>query len=346
MSFLRLDQISKSFQGKGSRVKALDAVNLELAEGELTTVLGPSGCGKTTLLHIVAGIEFADEGRILLADRDISRLRPEDRCFGLVFQNYALFPNLTVFENIGYGLRRSRWDRAGRRDRVSELMDMTGLSGLEKRYPAQLSGGQQQRVALARALAPKPQLLLLDEPLSALDAQVRLTLGQELRRIQRQTGVTAIMVTHDQREALALADRIILMDCGRIRQMGPPEEIYTRPNCRFGAEFIGHMNVLALPGTANGRLLGLRYEDVVVLEPTEQALASPHTWVGRVEHRALMGAYYRLELLLNDFKTRLYADVPRSLDPGLTGEGALVAVRLPEEHWYGLADESPGDVPN
>jgi len=339
MTFMRLDRVTKIFQSRGQELKALDAVSLDLAEGELVTVLGPSGCGKTTLLKVIAGIEFVDEGHLILQGQDISRLAPEDRRFGLVFQNYALFPNLTVFDNIGYGLRRSRLDKTGRRLRVTELMQLTALTGLEKRYPAQLSGGQQQRVALARALAPKPRLLLLDEPLSALDAQVRLFLGQELRHIQRQTGVTALMVTHDQQEALALADRIILMDRGQVRQMGSPEELYTRPSCRFGAEFIGHMNTLVPPGSTTGRLIGLRYEDVEILAPTEQVLKLSNTWVGRVEHRALMGAYYRLELLLNDFTTRLYADVPRSADLEMFGEGELVAVRLPEDRWYDLAEE-------
>ena len=345
--FLSLEQGDKQFIGKGGRLgKALDKVSLTLAEGEFVAVLGPSGCGKTTLLQVLSGLEDLSGGRLMFRGRNISGLPPERRRFGLVFQSYALFPNLSVRENIGYGLHGSGWTRAGRGRRVEELISLTGLAGLENRCPGQLSGGQQQRVAVARALAPAPELLLLDEPLSALDARVRQTLGRELRAIQRQTGVTAVLVTHDQGEALALADRIILLNQGRVSQVGTPEELYARPRGRFGAEFIGHMNILALPELAGGRRLGLRYEDVEVASPTEATLRRPHTWVGRVERRTMMGPFHRLELLLNDFTTRIYADVPRSLGGNLFQEGDLVAVGLPEQRWYDLADETSHDPAN
>lgn len=336
-AFLRLDRVGKRYRGKSHEVTALAGASLSFAQGEFVTVLGPSGCGKTTLLQIVAGIEPASSGRIWLRDKDITDLPPERRHFGLVFQNYALFPNLTVAQNIAYGLHGAAWTREAKRARVAELLDLTALGDLGKRYPGQLSGGQQQRVALARALAPKPELLLLDEPLSALDAQVRLTLGQELRRIQRRTGVTAVMVTHDQEEALAMADRIILMNEGKIVQIGTPEELYSSPASRFGAEFIGHMNMV--------EGVGMRYEDVEVLPPTEQNLSLPHVRVGRVQHAALMGSFYRLDILLNDFATQIYADVARSADPELVREGALVAVGLPPERRYRLDDEPPPDEP-
>ncbi len=336
-AFLTLDKVGKQYQGKSHLVTALVGASLSFAQGEFVTILGPSGCGKTTLLQIIAGIEPASSGRVWLRDKDITDLPPERRHFGVVFQNYALFPNLTVAQNIAYGLHGAEWTRDGKRARVAELLDLTALGDLEKRYPGQLSGGQQQRVALARALAPKPELLLLDEPLSALDAQVRLILGQELRRIQRRTGVTAIMVTHDQEEALALADRIILMNEGKIIQIGTPEELYTSPADRFGAEFIGHMN------TVEG--VGMRYEDVEVLPPTEQNLSLPHVRVGRVQHTALMGSFYRLDILLNDFATQIYADVTRSTDAELVREGALVAVGLPPERRYHLDDEPPPENP-
>ncbi len=328
MIYLHLDRITKRF----ANCTALDDVSLSFARGEFVTVLGPSGCGKTTLLGILAGIEPPDSGRLLLEGRDITAVPPEKRNFGLVFQNYALFPNLTVRDNIAYGLHGR--PKAEALARTRELVDMTELSGLENRYPAQLSGGQRQRVALARALAPDPAVLLLDEPLSALDAQVRVSLGQELLRLQRKTGVTAVMVTHDQQEALALADRVVLLNAGRVVQTGDPETLYARPAAPFAAEFVGHMNTVRLPSINGGRPTGIRFEDVRLARPSEQVLAQPNTWVGKVEHRALMGAFYRVEVLLNDFTTRLYADVPRAAQGGEAGDalvrGSLAAVTLPE----------------
>ena len=337
--FLSLEQVGKTFAGAGKTAAAVHDVCLDFAQGEFITILGPSGCGKTTLLNLIVGIERSDAGRILLEGEDITAVAPECRNFGMVFQNYALFPNLTVLGNITYGLYGKNWNKSRRQERADELIALTGLHGLENRLPAQLSGGQQQRVALARALAPEPRLLLLDEPLSALDAQVRLALGQELRQIQRKTRVTTVMVTHDQQEALALADRIVLMNQGRVVQAGSPENLYTRPACRFSAEFVGHMNIVCLPEIADGQPVGLRYEDVTVSQASEWVLRQPHTVVGRVEHSALMGAFYRLELELGDFSTRIYADVPRTCPEELTREHALVAVTLPERAWHRLKPE-------
>lgn len=221
---------------------ALKSVSLDVYAGELICFLGPSGCGKTTLLRAVAGLDLHDEGRIELGGKDVSHLPPSARDFGIVFQSYALFPNLTVAANIGYGLVNRRMPRARITGRVDELLSLVGLPDQGSKYPTQLSGGQQQRVALARALATSPSLLLLDEPLSALDARVRVRLRDEIKALQRRLGVTTILVTHDQEEALAMADRIVVMNHGVIEQVGTPPEVYGRPATAFVADFIGTMN--------------------------------------------------------------------------------------------------------
>jgi iron(III) transport system ATP-binding protein len=233
--FLTVKGIVKRF---GS-FTALSGIDLEVAKGEFMCLLGPSGCGKTTLLRIIAGLEAQDQGVVRVEGRDIGHLPPAQREYGIVFQNYALFPNLDVAGNIAYGLRTSR---AERRERVQELLVLVGLSGCERKYPSQLSGGQQQRVALARALATCPRLLLLDEPLSALDARVRVHLRQELKALHQKLGVTTIMVTHDQEEALSLADTVAVMDHGTVEQVGTPEQIYHQPASPFVADFVGHSN--------------------------------------------------------------------------------------------------------
>ncbi|MGE0095263.1 MAG: putative 2-aminoethylphosphonate ABC transporter ATP-binding protein [Alphaproteobacteria bacterium] len=238
--YLRVAGVTKRF---GDFV-ALKDVSLSVAEGEFVCILGPSGCGKTTLFRIIAGLERQTDGRIEQGGRDISALPVAQRDFGIVFQSYALFPNLTVAENVAYGLSRRKLGREGVQRRVAELLAMVGLPDIGGRYPAQLSGGQQQRVALARALAPSPGLLLLDEPLSALDARVRVRLREQIKTLQRRLGVTAIMVTHDQEEALTLADRVAVMDHGVIEQVGTPIEVYRQPASRFVADFVGSMNVL------------------------------------------------------------------------------------------------------
>jgi iron(III) transport system ATP-binding protein len=237
---LRLEGIGKRFD----RFIALRDIDLEVRRGEFLCFLGPSGCGKTTLLRVIAGLEEQSEGRILQGDRDISFLPPSQRDYGIVFQSYALFPNLTVADNVAYGLVSRRAARERVRDRVTELLSLVGLPGTEGKYPSQLSGGQQQRIALARALATRPGLLLLDEPLSALDAIERVRLRGEIRRLQQQLGITTIMVTHDQDEALSIADRIVVMDYGRIEQIGTPNEVYERPATPFVAQFVGKVNVV------------------------------------------------------------------------------------------------------
>ena len=240
---LRLRGVSKAF---GNFV-ALKSTDLDVAKGELVCFLGPSGCGKTTLLRVIAGLEPQSSGTIEIDGRDVTREPPSARDFGIVFQSYALFPNLTVIGNVGYGLVNRSWPRAEITNRVNELLHMVGLEDQGTKYPAQLSGGQQQRVALARAVAASPKLLLLDEPLSALDARVRANLRTEIKALQRRLQITTIFVTHDQEEALTVADRIAVMNRGAIEQIGTPAQVYSEPATPFVAGFIGTMN--RLPAT-------------------------------------------------------------------------------------------------
>jgi iron(III) transport system ATP-binding protein len=247
--YLRLEGVEKNF----GTFQALRDIDLSIEKGEFVCFLGPSGCGKTTLLRIIAGLETQTSGSIRQAGRDISVLPPAQRDYGIVFQSYALFPNLTVADNVAYGLVNRKQPRAEIARRVDELLKLVGLPGSGPKFPAQLSGGQQQRIALARALATKPGLLLLDEPLSALDALERVRLRQEIRSLQNQLGVTTIMVTHDQEEALSVADRIVVMNQGAIEQVGTPMQVYRDPATPFVADFVGKINVLPgrlLPGRA------------------------------------------------------------------------------------------------
>jgi iron(III) transport system ATP-binding protein len=241
MSYLEVRNLHKRF----GDVIALGDISLDVDEGEFVCFLGPSGCGKTTLLRAIAGLDPQTAGTVQQKGRDVSRLPPAERDFGIVFQSYALFPNLTVADNVGYGLVSRRQGRAAIAKRVTELLALVGLPDAGPRYPAQLSGGQQQRVALARALATSPGLLLLDEPLSALDARVRLRLRHEIKALQRRLGVTTIMVTHDQEEAITMADRIVVMNHGAIEQVGTPQDIYRKPATAFVADFVGSMNFLS-----------------------------------------------------------------------------------------------------
>jgi iron(III) transport system ATP-binding protein len=240
-TYLSLERVHKSF----GTFTALQDVGLEVRRGEFVCFLGPSGCGKTTLLRIIAGLETQTSGTLRQAGRDISRLPPAERDYGIVFQSYALFPNLSVADNVAYGLVNRKVARRAIAARVDELLTLVGLPGTHSKFPAQLSGGQQQRIALARALATSPGLLLLDEPLSALDALERLRLRQEIRSLQRELGVTTIMVTHDQEEALSVADRIVVMNHGVIEQVGTPMQVYRDPATPFVADFVGKINVLA-----------------------------------------------------------------------------------------------------
>ena len=250
--FLKVSGLTKTY-GANTVVKSVD---FSFAQGEFISLLGPSGCGKTTILRMIAGFETPTSGSITIDGQDITTLKPNQRQLGMVFQAYALFPNLNVGDNIGFGLKIAGVPREERRARVDEMLKLIGLPGFEKRYPYEMSGGQQQRVALARAIAPRPRMLLLDEPLSALDAKIRVSLREEIRAIQLDLGITTVFVTHDQEEALSISDRIVLMNAGQIEQLGAPHEIYNKPATRFVATFVGHLNNL----------------DVVVTDPASKTV--------------------------------------------------------------------------
>ena len=309
--YLSLEGIRKSF----GPFQALTDVDLSIEAGEFVCFLGPSGCGKTTLLRIVAGLEAQTGGRIVQAGRDISRLPPAERDYGIVFQSYALFPNLTVADNVAYGLVNRRVAKAEIRSRVDELLRLVGLPSSAPKYPAQLSGGQQQRIALARALATRPGLLLLDEPLSALDAIERVRLRGEIRALQKSLGVTTIMVTHDQEEALSVADRIVVMNHGVIEQVGTPLEVYAEPKAAFVADFVGRANRLSAVAEADGTFSigavrlpappgrsfppGARV--VVYLRPEDRIVEGigpehPHQCVGVVRRIDFLGGYLLVEV--------------------------------------------------
>ena len=240
-AFLEVNDLTKSF-GANTVVKS---VSFGFDKGEFISLLGPSGCGKTTILRMIAGFENPTSGSIKVDGQDITSLKPNQRQLGMVFQAYALFPNLNVGDNIGFGLKIAGMPTEQRRARVDEMLRLIGLPGFEKRYPYEMSGGQQQRVALARAIAPRPRMLLLDEPLSALDAKIRVSLREEIRAIQIDLGITTVFVTHDQEEALSISDRIVVMNAGNIEQLGAPHEIYNTPATRFVATFVGQLNSIA-----------------------------------------------------------------------------------------------------
>ncbi|WP_395689754.1 putative 2-aminoethylphosphonate ABC transporter ATP-binding protein [Caenimonas koreensis] len=298
--FLDLRHVRKEF----GAFTALRDIDLAIRKGEFVCFLGPSGCGKTTLLRIIAGLEVQTSGEVWQGGVDISRLPPAQRDYGIVFQSYALFPNLTVADNVAYGLVNRKTPRAEIARRVSELVKLVGLPGSEGKYPAQLSGGQQQRIALARALATSPSLLLLDEPLSALDALERVRLRQEIRALQQKVGVTTIMVTHDQEEALSVADRIVVMNHGVIEQVGTPMEIYREPASPFVADFVGKVNTIPVRvrsgamhfGTLSLPCDGPDREARIYLRP-EDVLARPinegdaHVFDASIEKIEFLGSY-------------------------------------------------------
>ncbi len=320
--------------------KALDGLDLTAKPGELLALLGPSGCGKTTALRVLAGFERPDSGQVLVDGEDIVAVPAHRRDAGMVFQSYSLFPHLTAADNVAFGLRMRKVGTAERRARAAELLELVGLPQHAGRYPHQLSGGQQQRVALARALALRPKVLLLDEPLSALDAKVRVTLREEIRRLQQELGITTVLVTHDQEEALSTADRVAVMRDGRLEQCAEPAELYDAPATAFVAEFVGTMN--RLPGHSAGdgtvEVLGRRLPvrgpapaggAVEVLVRPEAIEAEPDAdGPAQVVAAAFHGAVTRLTLRLAD-GTAVKADVP-SHDAARLPAGAKASVTLPQ----------------
>ena len=307
-------------------VTALDGLSLTIAPGELVALLGPSGCGKTTALRLLAGLEEADGGRVVVAGKDVTGLPTNRRNVGMVFQAYSLFPHMVAWENVAFGLQKRKVGTEERKKRALEALELVGLGRVANRYANQMSGGQQQRVALARALAIRPQVLLLDEPLSALDAKVRARLRDEIRRIQLEVGITTLFVTHDQEEALAIADRVGVMQLGRLEQLGPPTLVYTRPATPFVAEFVGLTNRLA--GTVKGGSVEVRGVQLPLVQPDiadgpATALVRPEavTLIGRGDAEegplvgtvltvAFLGAVSRVTVDLGD--TTVLAQMPTS----------------------------------
>ncbi len=322
---VRIDRVSKRFGEGSGAVTALDEVSVDLDSNEFFTLLGPSGCGKTTLLRLIAGFEHPSSGAILLDGRDLTGDPPNRRPVNTVFQSYALFPHMSVARNVGFGLERQGKDPALIAGRVAEMLALVQMSGMAKRLPGQLSGGQQQRVALARALAPGPRLLLLDEPLSALDLKLRRGMQTELKRLQRETGITFVLVTHDQEEALSMSDRIAVMQAGRIVQLGTPADIYERPRTRFVADFIGEANVLpgAMVGSA-APFVAIRPERVALTTDLNAAGAL----AGVIADVTYLGADTVCEVTLADGTSikAVLRDRPASLAPG----AAIFCILPPE----------------
>ncbi len=308
---LRLEDLTKRF----GTLTAVDHVNLEVEEGEFLCFLGPSGCGKTTVLRMITGFETVTSGRILFNEKVINHLIPQKREFGIVFQSYALFPNMTVQENISFGLKVRKMSKKAIDERVEEMLNLIGLRDWRNLYPPQLSGGQQQRVALVRALAPDPQVLLLDEPLSALDAKIRVRLRAEVKRLQQELKKTMIYVTHDQEEALSIADRVVVMEKGKFRQVGRPIDIYKYPNSSFVADFVGTSNFfkgewsedwvtvrkrrwrVGQKGDSNNEevLVAIRPEKIEVFRAGESPQVEPSNLLsGKIEVVTFLGAAVRL----------------------------------------------------
>jgi iron(III) transport system ATP-binding protein len=347
--YLRIENLWKTY---GDFV-ALRDVSLRIAKGEFICFLGPSGCGKTTLLRAIAGLEPQTRGQISQGGRDISNLPASQRDYGIVFQSYALFPNLTVARNVAFGLENTRRPKAEITRRVAELLELIGLPDKADRYPAQLSGGQQQRIALARSIAINPGLLLLDEPLSALDAKVRVHLRHEIKELQRKLGVTTIMVTHDQEEALSMADRIVVMNHGVIEQIGTPTDIYRHPASLFVADFIGETNRFAsqyqqgavklgsvvlntdVPGLTDGTavMVAVRPEDILPHSAGHEAASKPNRLPVTISAQEFLGSSWRMHLRSEELgEAPLVANFSmnavRRLD---LSEGTELTVELPAE---------------
>jgi putative spermidine/putrescine transport system ATP-binding protein len=345
MAYLELQDLHRDF----GAVKALDGIEIALGEGEFLSLLGPSGCGKTTALRLVAGFDRPDGGRIVVDGKDVTRVSPNKRDMGMVFQAYSLFPNMTASQNVEFGLKIRGKDRSDRHKRVGDLLELVGLGHAGDRYPHQLSGGMQQRVALARALAIEPRVLLLDEPLSALDAKVRVQLREEIRRIQLELGITTLYVTHDQEEALSISDHVAVMYRGRIEQMGAPAEMYSAPATPFVAEFIGTMNrleatvvdpdrgtietggVTLTVAAARGKPRGARVLVLIRPETVDVVAANgagANTLSGEVLTHTFLGPVTRLRIAGDS--TSLIADMPTARAAALP-PGSKVDASLPAE---------------
>ncbi|EXX84961.1 ABC transporter ATP-binding protein [Paenibacillus darwinianus] len=330
MSFVQVEHVMKSY----GEVPVLKDISFSVEEGEFLTLLGPSGCGKSTLLRAIAGLNDIDSGKMFIGGRDITSLSPKDRQVGMVFQSYALFPNMSVFDNIAFGLKMGKMKKAEYTPLVEQMIEIIDLKGKENYYPNQLSGGQQQRVALGRSLVKRPKVLLLDEPLSALDAKIRRSLRNEIRQLQRKLNMTTIFVTHDQEEALTVSDRIIVMNNGEIEQQGTSEEIYTLPGTEFVARFIGSYNVWSRPEMEQAGFADIPSGDLFAIRPevisiVPQAAVAAHDagymyTIGYMKHYAILGNVVRYHVDIGG----LDASVDVLNDSGLLHLRENEAVRL------------------
>lgn len=361
--FLELNDLTKTFPGRdgGSPVHAVDKANISIDRGSFVTLLGPSGCGKTTTLRLVAGFEFPTNGTIVLDGETINELPPNQRDMAMVFQSYAIFPHLSVFDNIAYGLKIKKLGKAEIRRQVGEVMELSELSGLENRAPNQLSGGQQQRVALARALVMEPKVLLFDEPLSNLDAKLRVQMRSEIRRIQQELGITSVYVTHDQDEAMALSDQIVVMHNGRIQQIGSAVAIYRHPVNRFVADFIGRANFLpvtvkdvrggvwevalfdkelSIPSAAQTNLAA-GDQGTLMVRPESVRLypadgGTEDAFMGAVLRTTYLGAQVEYELQIGDQTITAIHHDPREQD--IFAEGQQVMIQFLHDNLYLLPE--------
>ena len=349
---VRLEHISKIYKDPktGKDFYAVKDANLEIAPGSFVTLLGPSGCGKTTTLRMIAGFESPDEGEIYLGGEPINALTPNKRDTAMVFQSYALLPHYNIFDNVAYGLKLRKLDRETIREKVTNILKLVGLEGMEARMTNQLSGGQQQRVALARALVLEPGVLLFDEPLSNLDAKLRVTMRTEIRRIQQEAGITAIYVTHDQSEAMALSDQIIVMEKGLVAQIGTPQEIYYHPANEFVADFIGEANflrgklsgkngdngIVTVEGTCVEVVGVAALEDgkdcTLVLRPESAVLADAGQLPCRVIVSCFMGSYQNYHVMVGDTLVKITDFNPKNKKIYAAGDTAYVAFEKENVH--------------
>lgn len=333
--YLKIRNITKKF----GKFTALNNINIDIEKGEFVCLLGPSGCGKTTILRIIAGLEEPDSGSIDLDRKDITGLSPAKRNFGIVFQSYALFPNLTAYQNVAYGLRNRKIKKSELDVKVNEVLKLVELEAIRNKYPYQMSGGQQQRVALARALALSPEILLLDEPLSALDAKVRSSLRREIRKLQEKLGITTIMVTHDQEEALTMADKVVVMQNALVMQIGTPQEVYEKPLNYFVANFIGEINFLESNNniiTDGDDLIAVRPEDIQFIDIEDDN--SIKTNIVDLEFR---GSFYRLTLGTLNKERYLRFDVPSNqVKKHKLKKNMVINIEIPQERLIRLKSEA------
>lgn len=341
---VNIKNLSKIYIGaNNNEFKAVDNISVDIKAGEFVTLLGPSGCGKTTTLRMIAGFEIPTKGEIYLGGDVINNLPPDKRDTAMVFQSYALFPHYNIYDNVAYGLKLKNLDKATIREKVANIIELVGLKGMENRYPNQLSGGQQQRVALARALVMEPGVLLFDEPLSNLDAKLRVYMRTEIRKIQKKVGITAIYVTHDQSEAMSLSDRIIIMNKGIIEQVGTPKEVYYTPNTEFVADFIGTANFIEgtiesrseLEAQVNvyGKLMAIPYSGSkkagdkckIVLRPEAVQISKEGIFKGKVTLSTFMGSYQDYVIRINDAEIKIQDNNPQGRQVFEEGDEAAIS---------------------